>query len=337
MDKIAIIRLSSLGDIILTEPVTRSLKHNFPNSRITFFTRESYRPVVEMFPAVDKIESFLIPGPDQSLDGLNSYLESIGLDYDLVIDLHKNLRSKIISRKLKSENIITYQKDRIQRQLAVWFKFKKLSKTSSEKYLETLSKLEIPVTSHIPELKIDQSQVKLAEKYLQDINFDNNKFAILAVGASHAPKKYPLKKYAELAQLLSEKYNLKSLVVDDSEIADQHVFDKVKQNGIVEFGIGLDLKLLSVIISMARVTISNDSGLMHLSSALQTPTIGLFGPTHPILGFQPMGGHSVALTTDEKCSPCSLHGKRPCHKKEQFCFTNLTTNMIVKTVEDSLR
>jgi len=75
-------------------------------------------------------------------------------------------------------------------------------------------------------------------------------------------------------------------------------------------------------------------------AALGVPTLGLFGPTHPVLGFAPLGEKSKALSLDLYCSPCSLHGKAPCFRSRRFCLEDLSpgrvfeeTNSVLKSVK----
>ena len=336
MDKIAIIRLSSLGDIILTESVTRSLKDNFPNSEITFISRESYRPVLEMFPAIDKLELLQIPGKHENLNELKKHIKTISQKFDLVIDLHKNIRSRVICRKLKAHKKLSYKKFRLQRQIAVWFKTRKKYVPTAAKYMTPLEQLKLRIEHTIPELKVSPSQRKDAAKYLQGINFEKNRYAILAVGASYPPKKFPLARFAEIAELLNKKYGLKILVVDDMDF-DISAFKSLISGGVLQTAVGLDLKLLAGLLWQSKVTVSNDSGVMHLSAALHTPTLGLFGPTHPVLGFGPCGDYSAGLSTDAFCSPCSVHGQRKCFWKKQYCFTKMPLEMIETALKAILR
>jgi len=63
---------------------------------------------------------------------------------------------------------------------------------------------------------------------------------------------------------------------------------------------------------------------MHLASFLKVPVVAIFGPTHPKLGFAPLGPDSVVISVDEKCSPCSLHGKRKCYRRERYCMDKIS-------------
>jgi ADP-heptose:LPS heptosyltransferase len=336
MHSIGVIRLSSLGDIILTEPVTRALKNNFPQTRITYFAKEMHRPVLDMFSAVADIITFDIPGQDEKLGDLKHKIRELPYDFDLVLDLHKNIRSRVILKNLKSPEKMTYKKNRLVRQLAVWFRRKEGGKHTAEKYLALLDELMLICTDRIPRLLVPDESKQEAVDYINSFDFKKDRFVVLAVGASHPPKHYPINQFAEVAEIINSQYGFKILVVEQEHFGYLNLFDKLKSRGILEFGIGLDLKKLAGILTNARLVISNDSGIMHLAAALGRPTAGLFGPTHPVLGFSPLGRDAIAITTNEECSPCSLHGRRPCFRDRQYCFLNMTPEFVISKVKKYL-
>jgi ADP-heptose:LPS heptosyltransferase len=337
MDRIGIIRLSSLGDIILTEPVCACLKENFPKVSITFFTREIYLPVLEMCRDVDDHVAFQIPGAHERINDLRGALSKGGAKFDLVLDLHKNIRSRVIMNILRADEKLTYSKKRLFRQFAVWFKRKKKTTRTIDNYFSALDYLRLKISRKTPELVIPDEFSRKAEEYLAGIGFAADKYVVLAIGASHPPKQYPPVQFANLAVKIYNNYGVKILVVDSRWPQNRRIFDELKSKGIAQFGFGLDIRLLAALCKNARAVISNDSGVMHLAAATDVPTAGLFGPTHPVLGFAPAGDKSVAVSTDESCAPCSLHGARKCYRDKQYCFTNMTAEFILSRFEKYLR
>ena len=93
---------------------------------------------------------------------------------------------------------------------------------------------------------------------------------------------------------------------------------------------------LAGVIARADLTIANDSGITHLSSAVGTPVVAVFGPTHPALGFAPRGLFDRVVEVDEPCRPCSLHGKKKCYRENLYCFTRLTPEMVYGAARDLL-
>ena len=93
MTKFLIIRFSSIGDIVLTTPVVRCLKQQYPDAEVHYVTKKSYKTLLENNPYIDKVFTL-----EKSLNDLVNQLKSE--EYDYVIDLHNNLRTRIIKFRL---------------------------------------------------------------------------------------------------------------------------------------------------------------------------------------------------------------------------------------------
>lgn len=336
MDKIALIRLSSLGDVILAEPVAANLKINYSDSEITFFTRRQYLPVVEMFSSVDHAVGFDYENRHSDKHSIKEELGYQTKGYDLALDIHKVNRSRFILKNLKAQKKLTYSKNGIYRWWSVVTKNKKVETHTLDRYLRPLQQLGLKIHTRNPSLSVPEKAVTDARGILTDNNLAEDEFVVLAVGASFPTKHYPLPQFVELARLIIEKYGLKVMVVEKIRYDYLNLFDDLSQTGSLMLGIDYDIPVLAGILSKARLTVSNDSGVMHLASACGSPTLGLFGPTHPVLGFAPVGDNSLALTVDEKCSPCSLHGQKLCYRDQQYCFTRLTPGIVLEKAENLL-
>ncbi|MEF3280193.1 MAG: lipopolysaccharide heptosyltransferase II [Elusimicrobiota bacterium] len=163
MKKILIIRFSSLGDIILTFPVLKNIKLNDKNIKIFYLTKKNFSAVLRSNPNVDKVLEF------------NGFLNTISLlrkeKFDILIDLHSNLRSFIFTRFIISKIKIRYNKDSIYRRLFVNFRYisPRLKKHVVEKYLETISKLGFKIYSkdlEIENVNLSQQLEKKPKKIL---------------------------------------------------------------------------------------------------------------------------------------------------------------------------
>ena len=93
-----------------------------------------------------------------------------------------------------------------------------------------------------------------------------------------------------------------------------------------------DLSLLPAAIQRCQTLLTNDTGPMHVASAVRTPVVGLFGPTHPCLGFTLLAPHDASLSMDLSCSPCSLHGARRCRFKTNACLETLQVDRVIQEV-----
>lgn len=134
MKKVLVIRLSSLGDIILTFPVLRNIKLNIPDSKVSYLTKREYARVLLSNPDIDKVIAF---------DGLIKTIQNLkNENYDYLFDLHANIRSFLIKHLIRASQKITYQKDSLFRYLLIAFKYisPRLERHVVDKYLDVLKK-----------------------------------------------------------------------------------------------------------------------------------------------------------------------------------------------------
>ncbi len=161
-------------------------------------------------------------------------------------------------------------------------------------------------------------------------------YFVIAAGAAHETKQAPGELWAQVARVIAEDSGLKALLVgapNEKMHRWKNLRAKLGQNcaGILcEESIGLSAAAMAG----SRFVLSNDSGSAHLAAAVGRPTLALFGPTHPILGFAPRGERAGFYSVNEYCSPCSLHGKRPCHREQRYCFTKMDATRIVEQIKE---
>jgi heptosyltransferase-2 len=98
----------------------------------------------------------------------------------------------------------------------------------------------------------------------------------------------------------------------------------------------LRLDQVAGIMSGCKLIVTNDSGLMHLAVSLSVPVVAIFGPTHPSLGFSPLGPNDRVICDDVPCSPCSLHGEKKCRMPRKICFENITPRRVISEIEKVL-
>ena len=328
MKKILIIRLGSLGDVILASAPTLNLKLNFPDSHITFFTKEQFRPVVNCFEGVDAIE--VLPHSSNQKDFIRTLNQLDKNNFDIIVDLHGNIRSIITRKLVTSSQTVVYPKRRLERYELVKNKIRPLSYPHTiDLYNDCIRQLG------------GTAFVKRPQMISPEINDNKNKGSIkqttfampvsVAPGAAHENKQWPVERFVEVAIRLHEAYGVKILWTTSS-------YDKVNLSpeGKIPSEYYSEIKdypldKLASTISQCKLTIANDSGIAHLSSAVGTPTISIFGSTHPALGFSPRGLFDKVIEVDEWCRPCSLHGKKPCFRKERFCFNRISTDMVIES------
>ncbi len=333
--KILIIRFSSLGDIVLTTPVIKAAKLKFPQAEVFFLTKSKFVALLENNPYL----SGIIELEDGSLAGFLSTLRQIRKsNFDVVIDLHSNLRSICLRNLSGSRRWIRYNKRWWARFLLVYFKKVEVSPLHTvESYLNCLKKLGIPTAEKMPQLYLDVEGREFSDHFLKEVLPEEILVGVVP-GARWESKRWGEENFAGTIRIINGRIKVRFLLIGGKE--DEELIGRLKcligHVSIVE-AVGLSLPEISALISKCRIVLTNDSGPMHMAAALGVPVVAIFGPTHPKLGFSPLGEKNVILCADVECSPCSLHGKRKCFQKSKYCMERILPEMVadrvIRTIE----
>ncbi len=315
--KILVIRFSSLGDVILASAPVLNLKIAYPESTIFFLTKEKFAPIVGRFSAIDEVLTISnSPGIEDVFKAVKQ-IES--QEYDLIVDLQGNFRSYLIRNLSFAGQKLVYARDRIERSRIVKIKvFPDQIIHTIDKYNSVVSLLDKYPVALRPVIDAREDQ-----KFSQ-----TRQRVVMAPGASFPDKEWPVEQFAQVAEQLCQKHQAKIIWATTAGQDDKlKLEEKIGKECFIKL-INYPLDHLADIIHSSDLCISNDSGIAHLSSAVGTPVLAIFGPTHPALGFAPRGLFDKIIEVDEFCRPCSLHGDKPCFRKERYCLTRISPEHI---------
>jgi heptosyltransferase-2 len=327
--RILVIRFSSLGDVILASAPLRALASRFPEAEITFVTKERYAP---LFATADPAIRLITLTDTDSLEAIANRLG--GDTYDWIVDLHGSLRSRILSARLKSRHVSRVKKATIRRWFMVWGKRgldRPLSVLGS--YMQAAAAMgELPPMS--PYLALSTPE----QARVSQMRGGGAPTIGIGWGARHPTKAVPEELWAKLFELLGTPARFVLFAEGAQEIAANNFIAHETRDGcVIEAAVDLPFRELMVRLAACSAFVSSDSGLMHLAAALDVPTLGLFGPTHPALGFAPAGEKSHAFHAGTWCSPCHRHGSAPCFRERRFCFDELDVNAVAQTTARYIR
>lgn len=323
-EKILIFRKSSLGDVLLTLPVIQALMNNFPAARIDYLTKTRYAPLVEYHPGVDHTLTF---DNSRTFRAVLKKIRSAG--YDLFIDLQANLQSRLIRAVVSPARTARYKKRRLAREIIVRRPQMKLSVDHTvNAYLGTLRRMGINAAPSTPIVAIDDVSLEFAAGHLQSsMPSECQKLIAVCPGARYREKRWPSESFRAVTERLLEDATIGVLLIssDDDEIPADLGLDHPRLLAVRDF----EILRVAALLRRCRVSLTNDSGIMHLSCAVGTPVLSIFGPTNPRLGFSPTLPGSGIICDDVFCSPCSLHGQRPCRQREKYCFKDITVERVL--------
>jgi ADP-heptose:LPS heptosyltransferase len=323
--KILILRFSSIGDIVLTTPVIRCLKKQLPDAELHYAVKSAYSTLVENNPYISKVHV------------LRDYMEEIipaikKEKYDLVVDLHHNLRTLQIKKALKKTPSRSFHKLNIQKWIYTNLKINRMPGLHIvDRYMQTVSHLNVQndgqgLDYFIPEREyVKESDIPAA--HLAG-------YIAIVIGAAHGTKRYPPEKVSELCKLIEHPIMLlggKEDYLTGKEIAATDPFKIYNACGKFSLNESADL------VRRSKFVISNDTGLMHIAAAFKKPVISLWGNTVPAFGMMPYYGHyNIMNAIIEKkglwCRPCSKIGYDACPRGHFKCMQQIDMSHLVQTV-----
>jgi heptosyltransferase-2 len=317
-----------MGDIILITPVLAALKERYPRAQLDVVVKERYAQLLQGHPHVDGL-FVLSPG-----DGLLSLGRRLRCHrHHLVVDLHANLRSRMLSAILPASKKLRYRKRTFRRWAMVRQGHRPRKKPHVvDMYLACLRPLGIEAARSRPRLYLSDQDRDFGLKFFQRPWLQNSGSLVgLHPGARWPGKRWPAEHFIQLGQRLMEERKAQILVFGgpgEEDLAAQ-VAEGIGPN--VSLASGLSLGQLMALISSCALFVTNDSGPMHMATALDVPVVAIFGPTHPLLGFWPLGDEDVVLSAHLPCSPCSLHGERNCHRGQSWqCLERVGVQVVLE-------
>jgi ADP-heptose:LPS heptosyltransferase len=312
MTKFLILRFSSIGDIVLTTPVIRCLKQQYPEAEVHFATKKSYKSLLENNPYVDKV--FVL---EKSLNDLVNQLKSD--HYDYIIDLHNNLRTTILKFRL---GVKSFSFDKLNFQKWILVKFKKNLMPNVhivDRYMKTVESLGVKNDNKGLDYFIPE-QDEMPLDWLPE-NFRNG-YAVYAIGGQHETKKLPLNKMIELCQTIQ----LPLVLIggkEDSVISEQ--LSVISKNSLIFDTCGkCNLNQSASLIKNSKVVYTHDTGMMHVAAALKKKVISIWGNTVPAFGMYPyQTDFEVIENKYLHCRPCSKIGFDKCPAGHFKCMNDL--------------
>lgn len=315
--KFLVIRFSSIGDIVLTTPVVRGLKKQVANAEIHYVTKEKHAQLLSGNPYIDKIH-ILREKITPLLDELQSE------EFDYVIDLHNNIRSGQIKRRLKVP-AFTFDKLNIKKWLLVNLKINKMPDSHVvDRYMDTVSVFDVKDDSIGLDFYIPEEE-EYSVNHLPD-TFAGG-FVALVIGGTYFTKRLPVQKIIEICKEIPFPV---VLLGGSNEFESGEEIVNLVPGEIINLCGKLSIHQSASLIRQSRVVLTNDTGLMHIAAAFKKKILSFWGNTVPEFGMLPYLAHpaSVALqVTGLNCRPCSKLGYNKCPRKHFRCMNDLNTEI----------
>ena len=330
--KIAIVKLSALGDIVHAMVVLQFIKKHNPEIIIDWVVDESFIELLELHPDINKVHSVSLKKEKKkkSLFSLFKELKKVSQfgPYDVVIDMQGLIKSAVISRLIPSTVTLGFDKSSVREGISSIF----YNQTFKYSYDKNVVERNLALIANLLNFTVTEKSIINKEFFLHSSNrFKFNAISnsipniILIAGASYNSKIYSYKKLAEVASTIEANF----IIVWGNKM-EKLLAGKIKTLcPKVQVMDKLSIDLLVSLISQADLVIGSDTGPTHIAWALNIPSIALFGPT-PAYRNTYTTGVNKSIESNSKVNPLKIN-------KLDYSINDIHVHEIVSLAQDLLK
>ena len=273
--KIAIVKLSSLGDIVHSMAALQFIKKNRPESEIDWVVEDSFKELLKNNPHINNVHTVSL----KKIKSLRLFIiemrkiRNFG-SYDVVIDAQGLIKSSIVARFVKSKKRVGFDRRSIREPLASYLYTKKVyvdyEKNTIDRMVELLC---FPF-----DIKVTRNEIINKNFFLfssSRVNIPKKPYIVFVIGSTWESRNYPKEKFVEVAKSLK----MHCIVLWGTDQEKEKAYWMKRQTGFIEVLPLLSLDDLKRVIQNSLLLVGNDTGPTHMAWGLNTPSITLFGPT----------------------------------------------------------
>jgi lipopolysaccharide heptosyltransferase II len=322
---ILFLRHDRIGDMVLSTAALRALKRGYPRARITVLSSERNYDILKYNPNVDEILIY---------KGIMWFFrETRSRGYDLVIDpfLTYELRQAFMTYLAGGRYRIGFEEAGREIFFNVRGPVASTTKRMVEHLLDLVELLGGKRKGCEPEVFLSDKELQWASEALGSKGININMLTIaIHPGAYYSSQRWSAERFGEVARRILEQRETNIILLGsrDEEPLLRDV-KKIAGDGVQVFS-GLKLRELMALLSKCDLLICNNSGPLHVASALKVPTVSMIGPTVTPLWF-PSGRYDLVINKRLSCSPCN---RAVCRGHE--CMGSITVDEVFEAVQSQI-
>lgn len=321
MKNILLVELWGLGDLVMMSVVLSSLRRAYPHAKITLLAKPHAE---ELFKYDDRIDEFIVFDPPWTVfkgkyrlwkwhfSGMYRIIKRIRKEhFDLCLDARGDVRNYIflyfcgIKKKMYQHN-------------------RRIGVHRSEAWEELLSYLDIDAIESGPELKITDADKLKARQLLKDKFSGDEDYVLLHPGARIATRCWPMERFVSVARHIFKTYGIKVIVLEDGTGYGDRFVDVA---GV--YVVKVELRSVMGLLSLARLLVCNDGGIMHIADALGCVVVSIFGPTDHVR-FGPFNNkENIVIEDGYSCRPCFDN----CKKGDPECISRISLRSVLDKID----
>jgi ADP-heptose:LPS heptosyltransferase len=340
--KILVLRFSAMGDVALLVPVVKSLVAAHKNVEVTIVTRPRFAP---FFYDIERVVVFPadVDYTYNGIFGMRDLFKTLirKASYDVVVDMHDHLRTKILRTlfKLFFTDVVVFDKGRKEKKAFSRRTNKIITPLphTIERYQAAFEKAGFPFKLIAPPyFALNETLRAASSEWLVKQELEKNeKWIGIAPFAMHASKIWPLENYASFIERVLQKMPARFFLFGGNVKEIKYFETLQKKFPQACFVVAGQLKIRQEIALMKQldVMVCVDSANMHLAALASVPVLSIWGGTHPDVGFAPFGENNTIVQISRQelpCRPCSVYGRETCYVGGFPCLTRITGDLLAE-------
>jgi len=338
-----------MGDVLMTTPALKILKKNLPDYAITYCTlNKGISSLLKNNPDIDNIVHYDFFGMKKMIE-LFRYIREQSFRHSHVLTFYPSNRIhyNVVSLLTGAPHRIGHQYLRMNISQGNWLKNRTIKEIDTlhcvEENVKLLSFFNISADLNtIPPMNItlDNSEIYTGAALKNSLSGDKYCIGVHAgtsILKGHIARRWPMEYFAETIRKIPEAHFLLFGTKEELE-ANKYILDNTPK-GQATFIADKSIREVASVIKACDCFLSNDSGLMHLAAAVETPVLSLIGPTNPAY-IRPWGVRHKVLTANAPCSPCFIYSPKPlsCSENSKFhCLHDLQVDTVVDAIREFMK
>jgi ADP-heptose:LPS heptosyltransferase len=323
--KVLVIQTAFLGDVVLATALIETLHKQDPRIEIHFLLRKGNESLLKGHPFLKQVWVYDKANKFSSIWHLVSAFRKE--KFDAVFNLHRFLSSGLMAIASGSNFVAGFDKNPLsflytkQVEHVIPFPFLK-----DGPYLHETERNQMVLSSWISASLCKPKLYPGPEDFEKVKGMAQQAFVTMAPGSVWPTKRLPESKWVELVNTVPETYSIYFIgAPSEIELIDTLINKVRNRKGVSNWAGKLSLLQSAALMSLAERNFVNDSGPLHLASAMDAPVTAYFLSTIPEFGFGPLSTDSIVVEIEEKlsCRPCGIHGFKECPQQHFRCGLNV--------------
>ncbi|MBU1098834.1 MAG: glycosyltransferase family 9 protein [Bacteroidetes bacterium] len=320
--KILVLKLRGMGDVILSTIILENLRIDFPDARIDYLTEKPSKEALQDIPQIDNI---LLFDRKSTWERLKLFMRVRKEKYDLILDLFSNPSTAQLSFLSGARYRAGFPYKGRKYAYNIYGPVERDQHHSAELHLEFLRNIGLSYEKKVLHFGLNETSLLRADEILAKLRSKKELLVCISPSGGWPSKKCDPSKFAEIATVIHQKYNASLFILWGPGDKAEAVEIKRLLGDLAEIAPGTSIKVMGAILSKCDAVVANDSGPMHISTAVGTPTLSMHGPTNPKLQ-GPYGNlHEWVRNENLECIECNL---LDCPKNHE-CFLELSTDLVL--------